>query len=293
VAVEPSFASSGVASQSHEETPVSAHHDDRAPHRQEARRVPVWVVRLGLILLWLSAWEASVRAELVNPILVAKPTSVVVQMFAMLGDPDIIDAFGTTLFAFVTGFAFGATAGIVLGVLLGLVRPLHRVLYGPLMVLYATPKSIFLPLFVVFLGLGVQSPAAFAAVETTFPLLIAVVAGIGAMDQRLLTAASALGASPLQRIRYVVLPSVVPPTISGIWLGLKQALLAVLLAELLISSGSDVGYYITFYASTFKPDQVYALVMWLSIFAVTVAFAWGRVEAYTQRWRSASRGDIA
>ncbi|TFV90231.1 ABC transporter permease subunit [Blastococcus sp. CT_GayMR20] len=252
--------------------------------------LPVPVARLLLILAWLVLWEITVRLELLNPILVATPSATAVEMVAILGDEEVRAAFGRTLSEYVVGFTIGAVAGIALGVVLGLSRPAFRVLNAPLMIVYGTPKSIFLPLFVVFLGLGFESPTAFAAMETVFPLVIAVVAGMHSLDARLMTAADAMGASRLDKVRFLIIPSALPSIISGMWLGLKQALLAVLLAELLISGGDNVGFYIAHYAAVFEPEKVYALIGWLSVFAITLGVIWRRVDAYAGRWRTAGRG---
>jgi ABC-type nitrate/sulfonate/bicarbonate transport system permease component len=213
-------------------------------------------------------------------------------MVTIIGDEEVRAAFGETLLEFIVGFSVGAMIGIALGILLGLFRPVFRVLNAPLMIVYGTPKSIFLPLFVVFLGLGFESPTAFAGMETIFPLVIAVVAGMHSLDRRLMAAAEALGASQWDKIRHVVLPSALPSIISGMWLGLKQSLLAVLLAELLISGGQNVGFYIAHYAAVFEPDKVYALIGWLSVFAIVLGLVWRRVEVYASRWRTAGRGVV-
>jgi ABC-type nitrate/sulfonate/bicarbonate transport system permease component len=255
-------------------------------------RLPVPMARLLLVLAWFGLWELTVRMEWVNPILVAPPSRTAVEMVTIIGDEEVRAAFGETLLEFIVGFSVGAMIGIALGILLGLFRPVFRVLNAPLMIVYGTPKSIFLPLFVVFLGLGFESPTAFAGMETIFPLVIAVVAGMHSLDRRLMAAAEALGASQWDKIRHVVLPSALPSIISGMWLGLKQSLLAVLLAELLISGGQNVGFYIAHYAAVFEPDKVYALIGWLSVFAIVLGLVWRRVEVYASRWRTAGRGVV-
>lgn len=251
---------------------------------------PPTLVRVLIIAAWLVVWEAVVRFGLVGQLLVAPPSSTVVAMVELAGLPEIQAGFVETLLEFVVGFGVAAVVGTLLGFVLGLSPAAFRILNSPLMTLYGTPKSIFLPLFVVFLGLGYQSPAAFAALSAVFPVIITVIAGIRALDQRLLMTADSLGASRLDKVRFVFLPGTFPAIISGLWLGIKQALLAVLLAEMFISGTRNVGYWIAHYASAFQAASVYALIAWLSLLAIALGLAWRRLEAHASRWRLTERG---
>jgi ABC-type nitrate/sulfonate/bicarbonate transport system permease component len=116
--------------------------------------------------------------------------------------------------------------------------------------------------------------------------MVTVTGGVRTIDTQLLVATRSMGASRWQMLVRVIVPGALPSMIAAMWFGLKQALGGVLLAELFISGGQGIGYWITQYTSLFQPENVYALILGLSLIAILLGTGWRWVENRVSGWRA-------
>ena len=105
------------------------------------------------------------------------------------------------------------------------------------------PPIAWVPIAILWFGLG-DSPSYFVtAVAAFFPIFINALAGVGIVEEQHLRAARCLGAGRLALIRFVYLPSALPNVFTGLKVGLGQSWMAVVTAEL-IAAQSGLGYMI-------------------------------------------------
>lgn len=255
---------------------------DRRP-----RAVPLPLQWLGLALLALGAWQLAAWLGLMSAAVVPKPTAVLAALPGLLANPGVQGALLQLLLTFLLAFGLGTGAGILVGALIGLSGFLHRILHPAVVLLYSTPKMIFIPLVILLFGVGGEAKVFYGFISALPPVLITVAGGIGAVNPRLLTVSRALGASRLQTILHVALPAALPSVFTGIWFGLQSSLLGVLVAEL-FTSQQGIGYYVTSYAASFRPDRVFALLLFVAALAVLLGSGWRRLERWMLRWRPTS-----
>ncbi|MBI4012733.1 MAG: ABC transporter permease subunit [Candidatus Rokubacteria bacterium] len=241
--------------------------------------------RPWLIVGGLALWELVVRLGWVNPLFAASPSAVAVSAVHLLAMPEIRAALLDAVTMMLAAFGIAAAAGIALGTGLGLSRSAYRVLHPPLVVFFSVPKMIFLPLVVLIFGIGFEAKVAYGVLSAISPVVVNVTAGVRMVDRRLVLAARAMGATPLQLFRHVVVPGSVPMVGAGLWYGIKHALLGVLIGELFVSQ-RGVGYWITLYTAGFKTDRVLALVLALAAVAIGLGTVWRHVEDRLGRWRA-------
>ena len=99
-------------------------------------------------------------------------------------------------------------------------------MFEPLLAgVYSVPIILFLPLFVLFFGLGPGSKIAIGTTISFFPIVLNTIAGFGYVDRIFITAARSMGASDLQMFRYVLLPAALPVILTGLRIGFTVALL--------------------------------------------------------------------
>ncbi|MGN6503863.1 MAG: ABC transporter permease, partial [Pseudolysinimonas sp.] len=135
-----------------------------------------------------------------------------------------------------TGFAFGAGIGLVLGALVGLSRT-ASILLSPLIgALRAVPSLAWLPLIVLYIGLGEAPKVVLVTIGAAFPVFTTLASALRHVDPHLVELGRAYGLGRLRLLTTVQLPAVIPALVSGLRLALAQAWLFLVAAELLGSS---------------------------------------------------------
>jgi ABC-type nitrate/sulfonate/bicarbonate transport system permease component len=198
--------------------------------------------RVLALLVLLAAWAAVAYGnrvlEAMNPVLLPTPGEVVAVTVAALRDGTLPRNLLTSLARVVQGFGIAAVAALTLGTLAALCAPLRLMLEPVIELVRPIPPLAFLPMFLVWFGLGETSKIAFIAYTTFFPMFVGVAAGVLRVDVMLLRAAASLGATRADLVRRVVLPAALPAIIVALRLGFGLALFVIVGAEFI---GADAG----------------------------------------------------
>jgi ABC-type nitrate/sulfonate/bicarbonate transport system permease component len=198
--------------------------------------------RVLALLVLLAAWAAVAYGnrvvEAMNPVLLPTPGEVVAVTVAALRDGTLLRNLLTSLARVVQGFGIAAVAALTLGTLAALCAPLRLMLEPVIEFVRPIPPLAFLPMFLVWFGLGETSKIAFIAYTTFFPMFVGVAAGVLRVDVLLLRAAASLGATRADLVRRVVLPAALPGIVVALRLGFGLALFVIVGAEFI---GADAG----------------------------------------------------
>jgi len=238
--------------------------------------------RLLVIVVFLGAWEATRRFDLVGPLLVASPGEIVGALVKSW--PDYLGALRFTVTEIAIALAAAWTVGIATGAIAGTI-PFLGATSGPLLSsLFAVPLITWYPLFMVWFGIGMTSKIIYAAVSGFFPIAINTMNGIRGTDPRYVTFGRAIGCSHRQVVFRILLPMAMPSIMSGLRIGTALIVIGVIVAEMLASLGG-IGYLISYYRSIYATGHVYLGIL----FALACALAanWGLtlLERRYTRWR--------
>lgn len=130
------------------------------------------------------------------------------------------------------GFLLAAVTGIPLGLMLGRI-PLLRALLDPMLsLLRPVPVTAWLPLSMIFFGLGPKSAIFLVFLGAFYPILLNTVFGVKSVDARLYEAAEMLGCTGSQMFRAVVLPAALPSIFNGLRLGAGFAWILIVVGEM-------------------------------------------------------------
>jgi ABC-type nitrate/sulfonate/bicarbonate transport system permease component len=193
---------------------------------------------LVLIAVWAAVAYGNRVVEAMNPVLLPTPGEVVAVTVAALRDGTLLRNLLTSLARVVQGFGIAAAAALTLGTLAALCAPLRLMLEPVIEFVRPIPPLAFLPMFLVWFGLGEPSKVAFIAYTTFFPMFVGVAAGVLRVDVMLLRAAASLGATRADLVRRVVLPAALPGIVVALRLGFGLALFVIVGAEFI---GADAG----------------------------------------------------
>jgi len=244
----------------------------------------VWTRRL-LVFSALVIWELWARLA-GNSELIAPPSAIVRALFSdILSDAAIRGAIALTLFEVVCAYALAVVVGLAMGLAIGSTNLSRRSLFPIILLLYAIPQVILLPLFTLGFGIGPAAKIAFGFSHGVFPVLVNVVAGMRNVNPVFLKAARSMGARRSDIIRNVTFPHMVESFFTGLRLAMTMTLLGVILAELYVST-AGVGYFTKLFAETFDPAPLFALIGTLAIIAIGLNEFVRTIERRFTRWKN-------
>lgn len=211
-----------------------------ARERRRPRGIPSTAISAGTVAALVFLWWLSTRFGWIAPLFLPSPGQVVHQ-FQVVSTRGYMDAtLGQHLWASLQRIlaAFGAAlaTAIPCGVLIGRSRIARGVL-DPLIEFYRPiPPLAYLPLIVIWFGIGEFAKALLIYLAIFAPIAISTANGVRNVDVAKLRAAQALGASNGQLIRYVVLPHALPDVLSGTRIGLGVGWSTLVAAELIAAT---------------------------------------------------------
>jgi len=232
----------------------------------------------GLVLVW---YLAATRWG-VNRLLLPDPIAVYDNLLEILRSGEFIDDLKTTMGELAVAFAISGTGGVTLGYLISRSSYWIEVLEPLLAAVYAIPIILFLPLFVLFFGLGPASKIALGASISFFPIVINTIAGFGHVDRLLVTAARSMGASDYHLFRHVLMPAAAPVILTGLRMGFTTALLSIIGSETLASL-AGLGHRIVHLAEAMEMARMFAYMVFVIAIATVLNAIVSTLEARGKR----------
>ena len=210
---------------------------------------------VAVLALWALITYGNRALELMNPVLLPTPTDVAAAGIAMVRDGSLPVNVGVSLLRIAQGFGLAAAAALALGVVVSLSPPLRLMLEPVVEFIRPIPPLAFLPMFLVWFGLGETSKVAFIAYTTFFPMFVGMASSVSRVDVMLLRAAASLGASRAGLMRHVVLPAALPGIVVALRLGFGLALFVIVGAEFM-GADAGLGHLIMEGRVFFNPAQI-------------------------------------
>ena len=176
-----------------------------------------------------------------------------------------------TLTEILLGFGLTIVFAIPLGLLIALSPLAKQVVYPPIMLMQLVPKIAVAPLFLVWLGFGIESKVLLTVLMTFFPLLLASISGFAILDDRLLYLTKSMGATSWQTFRYLRFPAALPVIFSGIKTSATIAATAAIVAEF-VGANKGLGYVLLRGTSTMDIELVFAVLVVLTIVGIAINY---------------------
>jgi len=242
---------------------------------------------IGVVIAWAVVSYGNLRLELVNPVLLPTPGQVAAVFVDTLRDGSLPRHVVTSLARVAVGFGLAALAAVVLGLLAAMCVPVRLLLEPVIEFVRPIPPLAFLPMFLVWFGLGEASKVAFIGYTTFFPMFVAVAAAVLRVDVGLLRAAASLGAGRLDLIRRVVVPAALPGIIVALRLGFGLALFVIVGAEFM-GADAGLGHLIMEGRTFFLPAQIVMGALVLGLLGSVVNALLLSAERRLFRWREAA-----
>ncbi len=252
---------------------------------------PTVLISIATALVLLAAWWLVAKLALVPHLFLPTPQEVWTQVGAIYNDgyagASLYEHVSASLFRIVTAAAIATVVGIPLGLLMGLNRWVKGVLDTPIEFYWPLPPLAYLPLMIIWLGIGETSKVTLLVLAMFAPICLSAQAGVRSLPIERVNAARSLGARPWQILVSIVLPSALPEILTGLRIALGIGWGTLVGAEL-IASTRGIGYMIMSASQFLATDVVFVGIGIIAACAFSFSAAIRVLEAVLVPWKGKS-----
>lgn len=266
----------------------------------KGRRWRDWLQGLWVPITLLIIWEACARSGWVSPIVLPAPSAVAHKWWESLAPAQAYDAAKqswlvwlvsgellhdavSSLYRVVVGFLIGAGLALPFGLAMGALPRVHDSLDPLIQVLRPIPPIAYIPLSILWFGLG-NPPAIFLiSLGAFFPVLMNTIAGVRQVDGIYLRAARSLGAGRRAIFLRVILPAATPYILAGVRIGIGTAFIVVIVSEM-IAVNNGLGFRILEAREFMWSDKIIGGMLTIGLLGLAIDMVVSRLNAYLLRW---------
>lgn len=225
---------------------------------------------VAIAVLLAAAWQAIVFVSDLPPFVLPGPFQVMASLSGnfsyLLGHAAI------TAGEILTGLVLGLVLGVVTGLGMALSASAARLVFPVVLATQALPVFAIAPLLVLWFGFGLASKIIMATLIIYFPITSAFFDGLRRTDPDLLDLGRIAGASPLQSLLQLRLPSALPSLSSGLRVGASLAPIGAVVGEW-VGSSAGLGFVMLHANGRMQTDLMFAALFILAVFVVVLRIA--------------------
>jgi len=230
------------------------------------KNVLVNAVRVFILLAFLLIWELSARFEWVNPFITSSPSRILKTIAELYENGTLMKHVGTTLWETLAGFGIAVFSGYTIALLLWWSEAARKISEPYIVVLNALPKIALGPLIIIWCGTGSKAIVFMTVLIGLIVAILNMLNGFMATDENKILLLRSMGASKLQILTKLVVPSSLPSLISMLKINVGMAWIGSIMGEYIVSK-AGIGYLIVYGGQVFKLDLVMSAVIILCILA--------------------------
>lgn len=243
------------------------------------------LVRSLLSFVVLAAtWEVVARTLITNRLILVPFSEVIVALGNEVASGELWRHAQITLLELAIAFPLSILIGVLLGLVIASSRLLQQLLDPILTAMYSVPIVALAPLFIAWLGFGIESKIAVILLVSVFPVIINTEVGLRSTDRGLIETAHSFNASRLQVFRTVMLPFSIPFIIGGIRVSFARALVGVVVAEF-FGAFAGFGYAILAASQTYGTARLLGYVLILALLGMFSSILLRNWERQLAPWR--------
>lgn len=237
------------------------------------------------LLVLVAVWEAIARTN-PSPGLPA-PSRVAAALWHEMTVGQLRWQLADTMVSMVYGFVLSTILGVALGVMMAWVRVFYALMEPVVELLRPVPTIVFIPVIILYMGLGREMNVTAILISATIPILIASYSGARGVSAALRDTAATFNLSWGQTVREIVIPAAAPEIFIGLRLALAGSFV-IAIASGMIAGNSGVGYYIIHAQQTLDIARMYAGAVTVAIVGYLLNAGFLKVERRVLHWHLAN-----
>jgi ABC-type nitrate/sulfonate/bicarbonate transport system permease component len=243
----------------------------------------LWILGMSGVLTLLIGWSLA-SWFIRNPILLPSPWAMLIGFKEVLDNGTLLTDVTASLKRVLIGFSLAAGTAVPLALLVVSFKSLRYFFLPVLSLLRPIPPIAWVPIAILWFGLGEKSSYFVTAVAAFFPIFLNSFSGTLMVETQHLRAARCLGAGKLALLRYVYLPSALPSVWTGLKIGLGQSWMAVVTAEL-IATQSGLGFMLEINRLELETPKVFVGMFMIAVIGAAMTWFLGWLEVWILPWK--------
>jgi len=253
---------------------------------KKKRNSNVW---LGFILpaLLLAVWTAATKTGFIPSYQLPSPRNVIERIVRLVQDGSLWSHVGITFYRVGIGFFIGTVAAVLLGSIVGFYSKAEKIFDPIIQAFKSIPSLAWVPLFILWMGIGEASKISLIAVGVFFPVYLNIVSGILNVDRKLIEVGKVYGLGHFQLVKRIIFPASLPSFFTGLRSGLGLGWMFVVAAELMGAS-EGLGYLLVIGQNSSSPDIIIASILLFAIVGKLTDWFVKIIENKVLAWRDTS-----
>ena len=247
-----------------------------AARRRQQRWAP-WILLVAVIVLWELACRLGNVSEFVFP-----APSAIARSLVEYG-PVIAGHAWRTFWTTMVGFAISIVVGVLLGFLIGSSRLAYAAVYPLMTAFNALPKAAFVPILVVWLGIGIGPAILTAFLISFFPIMVNIATGLATLEPELEDVLRVLGAKRMDVLLKVGLPRTLPYFYASLKVAITLAFVGTTVSEM-TAANEGIGYLLVSAGSALRMPLAFAGLVVIAAMAMAMYELFSWVEKHTTAW---------
>lgn len=237
------------------------------------------LLSIGLFAIILVLWEVGTRATDVSALVIPAPSAVFGVLWSGLADGFLWPHIWVTGIETALGFTVGCAIGFAIGVVLGEFAPLRRLIWPYVLASQVVPKLALGPIFIIWFGFGMTSTVIITALICFFPLLENTLTGLQSATPEKRDLFRMLGATRLQTLLRLKIPTGLPVIMAGVRVAIVLALVGAVVGEFI---GGSRGLGASIIAAQGMMDTTLMFALFIIITVMGLAFY--QLTVLLERW---------
>ncbi|MGH7774933.1 MAG: ABC transporter permease [Candidatus Binatia bacterium] len=237
---------------------------------------------LTSILTLALVWEALGRG--LQTILIPPLSQIGSAWLHLIKNGGLLENLIISLGTLVVGFFLALTLGVAVGVLMGSFEKVEHCLDLYINGLMASPTIAFIPVLILWFGLGVESRIAVVFLFSFFVIAVNTMTGVKYVDSSLVEMARSFGAKGWEVFYKVQLPAALPMIMAGVKLGVGRAVKGMVTGEVVLAL-TGTGAMIMQYGSAFATDALFAIILTILAVALIAMKIVEVIDRYLTSWK--------
>jgi ABC-type nitrate/sulfonate/bicarbonate transport system permease component len=241
-------------------------------------------VGFAFIALLLAAWQLAVDTKMIDTPSVPSVSDIFAAWYRVTVNGQMLKELWPSLYRIGIGYVLAVLVAVPLGLLMGASRFMY-VLFEPLAeLLRPIPSSAYIPIAILFLGIGDAMTEFVVFFSCLFPILVNTYSGVVGIDPVLIETGRTLGLRRGEILRRIVFRATVPHILTGMRISLAIALIVVVVAEM-VAGSSGIGYFILDQQRTFRVPEMFAGIFTLGVLGYGANALFLLAETRILHWR--------